>query len=115
MTVTVFGLTMASNAQFHENAFQAAESGIDVMIERRNFSTAGPTVLPSTSIGDGTYEMAGTMNFAETTPVPDRAFSIGVTNGGVQAYHFDIVATGTGPDSASSTQNQSFYVVGPGN
>jgi len=33
----------------------------------------------------------------------------------VQAYHFDIVATGTGPGSASSTQNQSFYVVGPGN
>ncbi len=115
MTVSVFGLTMASNAQFQQNAFQAAETGIDIAIERRNFVTGAPIVLPAMPLGDGSYEATATMTFIEATPVPDRAFSMGVDTGAVQAYHFDVIATGSGPDNASSTHTQSFYVVGPAN
>jgi hypothetical protein len=47
--------------------------------------------------------------------VPDGGFSGGVgVPGTVQAFHFDIVAVGTGARNATSTHNQSFYVVGPG-
>ena len=49
-----------------------------------------------------------------TTPVPDAAFSIGVTTGSVQAYHFDILSVGKGARNASSTHTQSFYQIGPG-
>jgi type IV pilus assembly protein PilX len=40
MNSSVFGLTMASNAQFFQNAFQAAETGIDIAIDQRNYTTA---------------------------------------------------------------------------
>lgn len=114
MSVSIFGLTMASNAQYQQNAFQAGETGIDIAMDRRNFTTNAPTVVPVTPLGDGTYTTTATTTFSENTPVPDRAFSMGEDTGAVQAYHFNIVARGTGPDNASSTQTQSFYVVGPG-
>jgi hypothetical protein len=46
--------------------------------------------------------------------VPDIAFSLGTTGGTVQAFHFDIVSVGRASRNATSTHNQSFYVVGPG-
>lgn len=114
MTVSVLGLTMANNAQIQQNTFQAAETGIDIAIQNRNFSTGTPMILPATALGDGTYETAATTIFRESTPVPDRAFSMGVDTGAVQAFHFDIIAIGTGPEAANATHNQSFYVIGPG-
>jgi type IV pilus assembly protein PilX len=114
MTASVFGLTMASNGQFSQNAFQAAETGIDIAIGQRNFTTGTPLFLPPTPLGDGSYETTATTTFQETTPVPDASFSMGEDTGAVQAFHFDIVATGTGPGNASSTHTQSFYIVGPG-
>ena len=38
-------------------------------------------------------------------------YSIGTA---FQTYHFQVDATGTGPDSAVADHTQSFYVVGPG-
>ena len=114
VTVSVFGLTMASNAQVQQNAFQAAETGIDIAIETRNFTTTAPVVIPDTALGDGTYSTTSTMTFQVNTPVPGAAFSMGVDPGSVQAFHFDVVSTGSGPSNASSVHNQSFYVVGPG-
>lgn len=117
MTSSIFGLTMASNSQFQQNAFQAAETGIDIMIENRNYTTVTETFLnpDPTPLGDGSYETTAKATFQETTPVPDSAFSLGVDQGAVQAFHFDIEATGRVPsENASSTHNQSFYVVGPG-
>jgi type IV pilus assembly protein PilX len=114
MNSSVFGLTMASNAQFFQNAFQAAETGIDIAIDQRNYTTLTPAILPVTPLGDGTYNTTATVTFQQNTPVPDRGFSLGVNTGMVQAFHFDVVATGTAPENASSTHNQSFYIVGPG-
>ena len=113
MTDSIFGLTMASNSQLQQNAFQAAETGIDIAIETRNFTTTGPVNIAG-PIGSGTYSTNATMQFQVTTPVPDSAFSMGVGPGSVQAYHFDVQATGTGPENAQSVNNQSFYVIGPG-
>ena len=48
------------------------------------------------------------------TDIPDAAFSMGVSTGSVQAFHFDIVSVGKGPRNASSTHTQSFYQAGPG-
>lgn len=114
MSTSALELTMASNTQYHEDAFQAAETGIDIAVATRNFTTLAPSAVPLTPLGDGTYQTQGLTTFAETTPVPDAGFSMGTNSGSVQAFHFDIVATGTGPRGATATHTQSFYVVGPG-
>ncbi len=114
MSVQSSGLAMAGNAQFQRTAFQAAETGIDIAINQRNFTTLAPVNLPLTALGDGTYDTTATTTFLEATPVPDAAFSMGEDEGTLQAYHFQVVSTGTGPDNAVSVHNQNFYVVGPG-
>lgn len=118
MNTATLELTMASNAQFHQDAFQAAETGIDIAISNPQLGPAingQDVVLPPTVLGDGSATTEALTTFEVATPVPDRAFSLGVaTTGTVQAYHFDIVAQGTGPRNAISTHTQSFYVLGPG-
>ncbi len=113
MNTSTLELTMASNVQYHQNAFQAAETGIDIAIDRRNFTTVAPAVLPATPLGGAEYTQSVT-TFQTNTPVPDRAFSMGEDSGAISAFHFDIVAVGTSARNATSTNNQSFYVVGPG-
>ena len=108
-------LTMAGNAQFHQEAFQAAETGIDISMARRDFNTLTPAVVDLMPLDVGSsYYTEATSTFMENTPVPGAAFSMGVSTGSVQAFHYDIVARGTGPRNASSVHNQSFYIVGPG-
>ena len=124
MVITVLGIssmhtatlevTMAGNTQFHQEAFQAADTGIDISIAQRNFTTVAPAILPVTPLDDGSYDTQAVSTFMENTPVPDDAFSMGVNAGSVQAFHFDISAVGRGPSNAVATHNQSFYVVGPG-
>lgn len=114
MNTATLELTMAGNTESHQDAFQAAETGIDIPIGQRTYTTLNPTTLAYTPLGDGTYGTQSITSCVETTPVPDIAFSMGTTTGTVQAFHFDIVSVGTGPRGATSTHNQSFYVVGPG-
>jgi type IV pilus assembly protein PilX len=113
MNTSTLELTMAGNVQYQQNAFQAAETGIDIIIDNRNFTTVAPTVLPVTPLSptDTTQSVA---SFQNNTPVPDAAFSMGEDTGAVAAFHFDIVAVGNSARNATSTNNQSFYVVGPG-
>lgn len=111
MNTATLELTMAGNAQNQQDAFQAAETGIDIAISQGTFSTGSAFQVPLTSVGAG--EVEAKVEFAEVTPVPDLAFSMGM-GGGVQAYHFDVTATGRGPRGATSTHVQSFYVIGPG-
>lgn len=112
MNTATLELTMTSNAQSHQAAFQAAETGVELALEQRNFSTAAATTIAATAVGAG--EVTVSTEFQETTPVPDIAFSMGAGSGGVQAFHFISEATGQGPRGASSVHEQHFYVVGPG-
>ena len=112
MNTATMEVTMAGNTQFQTDAFQMAEDGIDTVLAQRSFSTAGTTMLAPT--GDPDYDRRAVTQFRGTTPVPDAAFSMGVSTGSVQAFHFDIVSVGKGPRNASSTHTQSFYQAGPG-
>ncbi len=117
MTTATLQLTMAGNAQFHQQAFQAAETGLAIAISSGRFGAAiggANIVLPRTPLGDGGSSVQAITTFRIATPLPDRAFSLGVGSAGtVHAYHFDIVAEGTGPRNATSTHTQGFYIVGP--
>ena len=114
MNTATLQLVMAGNSQFREEAFQAAESGIETAIAQRVFNVESPSVMPTTSLGDGSYSAETVVTFTQSTPVPDLAFSLGAGSVELKAFHFEAVAAGTAPRNAVSTHNQGFYVIGPG-
>lgn len=116
MNTATTELAMARNDQTYENVFQAAESGLETALERRPFNPAAPVVvvLPPT-----TYQtVTATIQFEDTTLVPDKAFSLG-SGSGISAYHFNATSqanytVAAGSDrNASAVHTQAFYIVGP--
>jgi len=117
MNTATTELTLARNNQSYENAFQAAELGLEVSLSQGLFNTAAPaTITPTTP----TYvDVNATTLFQDETLVPDKAFSLG-SGSGISAYHFlttsqaayRMSATPTDRD-ASARHTQAFYVVGP--
>ena len=117
MNTATTELAMARNDQTYENAFQAAETGIENALAQDVFNTGGPpTVItpPPT-----TYEVVtATIQFEDSTLVPDQAFSLG-SGSGIAAYHFNatsdakyIISVGN-DRNASAVHTQAFYIVGP--
>ncbi len=119
-------LAMARNNQNYENAFQAAETGLERAIARGNFNTTGHSIPTETlAIPDRNFDTVDVeIEFEDTTIVPDKAFSLGAGSG-IAAYHFNATATaesaragiGAADDTdrdASAVHTQAFYVVGPG-
>lgn len=115
MQTATFELLQAGNVQYSENAFQAADTGIDRALLSGGLNTAIPVAVPETAMEPGSPSTYQTQTrFAQTSNVPQGLFSIG-SSGGFQAYHFDIDSTGRSARSAVSEHTQSFYVIGPGN
>jgi type IV pilus assembly protein PilX len=124
MNTATTELAMARNAQNYENAFQAAETGLEQAISQGRFNTLANTDLGQYVItgGSGHDEVRSIITFEDSTLVPDRAFSLGVGSG-IAAYHFNAVATaesnriagstGATDRDASAIHSQAFYVVGP--
>ena len=117
MNTATTELAMARNDQSYENAFQAAETGLEMALAQGRFNTLVNVNLAQTV---NSYDsVTSVINFEDTTLVPDRAFSMGVGSG-IAAYHFNAIATaeskfdpaGTDRD-ASAVHTQAFYVVGP--
>ena len=113
-------LAIARNDQNYENAFQAAETGIETALSQGRFDTlANTTLQQNINVND---DVEAIIEFDTSTLVPDRAFSLGVGSG-IAAYHFTATSTAEskragvgGPDTdrdASAVHTQSFYVVGP--
>lgn len=124
MVLTVLGVSgmntsrmevrMAGNTQFRQDAFQLAESGIDVAIASGTFST---TPVPTTIDWLGTdYDRKVVTTYQTAVPLSAVAFSMGNTSGGgsVMAFHFDADSQGKAPRGANATHRQGFYVLGPG-
>jgi len=116
MNTSTLELQMSGNQQFGQDAFQAAETGIDRALQSGDYTTVETTTVPETALPDSTDTVASETVFNAdngVTPVPAGGYSLGVSKG-FQAYHFDITSTGTAGRGATSTQTQSFYIVGPG-
>lgn len=117
MNTATTELAMARNDQNFENAFQAAETGLEQILAQGAFDPAGMTL----TIPIGTHETVTADMISEgTTHVPDAAFSLGAGSG-VKAHHFLATATaesrrapGSDTDRDSfATHSQAFYIVGP--
>ena len=119
MNTATTELAMARNNQAYENAFQAAETGLENALAQGNFNTAAAVVVTPQPT---TYEViTATIRFEDSTVVPDKAFSLG-SGSGISAYHFQVtsqaefrVSPGIVTDrDATAVHTQAFYVVGPG-
>jgi len=121
MNTATTELAMARNDKNAENAFQAAESGIEQALSQSLFDTVAPTNLGPFAVSSN-ENVTAVINFEGATLVPDRAFSLGVGSG-VSAYHFLATATAESLRSgstgvrtdrdAAAVHTQAFYVVGP--
>jgi type IV pilus assembly protein PilX len=118
MNTATTELAMARNDQNHENAFQAAETGLERALAQAGFDTSGRRELSAT-ISDHD-SVTAQIRFERTTIVPDRAFSLGMGSG-IAAYHFLATASSqsrrspgsTSDRDAEATHTQAFYIVGP--
>lgn len=118
MNTATTELAMARNDQNYENAFQAAETGLENALAQGQFNTlAGAAVAKVINDHDS---VTAQINFEDSTLVPDKAFSLGVGSG-VAAYHFLATASAesrrapgsTTDRDSTATHTQAFYVVGP--
>jgi type IV pilus assembly protein PilX len=118
MNTATTELAMARNDQNYENAFQAAETGLELALSQGNFSTlANANVTQEINDNDNVSTLIA---FERSTHVPDRAFSLGVGSG-IAAYHFLSTATasslrdpdGTTDRDSNAIHTQAFYIVGP--
>ena len=118
MNTATTELALARNDQAYENAFQAAETGLETALAQGQFATTGNSTLTQTITSN--QKISTTIQFEDSTMVPDRAFSLGVGSG-IAAYHF--LATSQAefrrdPDNvtdrdSTATHTQAFYIVGP--
>lgn len=118
MNTATTELAMARNDQAYENAFQAAENGLETALSQGQFATVGKTEITQSISSYESFDL--TIQYEDATMVPDKAFSLGVGSG-IMAHHF--VATsraefrrdpGKETDrDATATHTQAFYVVGP--
>jgi hypothetical protein len=110
MNTATLEVQMAANTQFQQDAFQAAETGIDLAISLPNNPAGGAQQVPVTPLGDGTYTTRAVKTCVySTNGAPHKNFSPGI----VKSWYFDIIANGTGPRNARSTHTQSFFKMGP--
>jgi type IV pilus assembly protein PilX len=118
MNTATTELALVRNDQAYEDAFQAAETGLETALSQGQFATVGATAMAQSP---SSYQnIATTIQFEDSTMVPDKAFSLGVGSG-ISAYHFQATSQAeflrdpgniTDRDS-SATHTQAFYVVGP--
>lgn len=119
MNTATTELAMARNDQNYENAFQAAEAGLDQALSMGPFNTSNIVTLVQNLNANDTVSLS--IQFQASTVVPaDAAYSWG---SGIAAHHF--VATSVAQSKragvagavtdrdAAATHTQAFYTIGP--
>ncbi len=108
MTTARLDLRMAANAQFANQAFQAAESGIDLTLATPSLKTLLSTD-PASKL-EQQHTVGGQNVDTATEYVTDGlapGFSIGTP-----ALHFRITSTATAPGGGEAVHVQGFYIIG---
>jgi type IV pilus assembly protein PilX len=109
MNTATTELFMAGNEKYQENAFQAAETGIERTAATTVFN---PTVLPPVDppqidLGDGNNYTAVVVPRGTSPPPP------GYTIGTFGAEHFEIQSTGNSLRNATSSHVQGLFLIVP--
>lgn len=108
-------LLMAGNAQFKENAFQLAESGIENLLAQIDAGALAPLPVvnweqdlgqtPITELG-GDYALRQRF-------INDAAITTCGSLDTFAAYHFEVESMGRSQRDAESTQTRGYFLCGP--
>ena len=109
MNTATTELLMAGNEKYQENAFQAAETGIERTMATAAFNPAAmpPPDPPQVDLGDGSNYEAIVVPRGSSPPPP--GYSIGTFG----AEHFEIQSTGNSLRNATSSHVQGLFLVVP--
>ena len=109
MNTATTELLMAGNEKYQENAFQAAETGIERTMATAAFNPAAmpPPDPPQVDLGDGSDYEAIVVPRGSSPPPP--GYSIGTFG----AEHFEIQSTGNSLRNATSSHVQGLFLVVP--
>ncbi|HJS21575.1 MAG TPA: PilX N-terminal domain-containing pilus assembly protein [Steroidobacteraceae bacterium] len=109
MNTATTELFMAGNEKYQENAFQAAETGIERTIATAAFNPAAlpPVDPPQIDLGDGNSFEAIVLPRGPSPPPP------GYTIGTFGAEHFEIQSTGNSQRNATSSHVQGLFLIVP--
>ena len=118
MNTATTELAMARNDQNYENAFQAAETGLENALGQGLFNSGSATTFAT--VINTNDNVSVTIGYEDWSIVPDKAFSLG-SGSGVAAHHFLATSTAESNRAPGSTTDrdsravhtQAFYVVGP--
>ncbi len=103
-------LRMVRNTQSQERAFQAAEVAIENALANPLLNTSVPEIqAPVANPNSVNDQYSYTLAHTCTSLVPIDGWGV-VAN---SAYHFQVNASGTGPDNAVAQHVQGFFVIGP--
>jgi type IV pilus assembly protein PilX len=119
MNTATTELAMARNNQSYENAFQAAEAGLDLALSMQPWSTSVPMNATQNLNANDTFTL--TIQYESTSVAPaDNAYSWG---SGLAALHFLAtsvaqskragVAGAVTDRDATATHTQAFFTIGP--
>lgn len=118
MNTATTELAMARNDQNYENAFQAAETGLENALSQGAFDPSAVVTIASTI---NTHDSVSVqIGYEDFTFVPDKAFSLGAGST-VVAHHFQATSfaesrrdpNATTDRDSTAVHTQAFYVVGP--
>ncbi|HEY4645655.1 MAG TPA: pilus assembly PilX N-terminal domain-containing protein [Steroidobacteraceae bacterium] len=107
-------LVMAGNEQFQENAFQAAEMGIEQAMRNGTFNPGmAIETFPATVVAGTTYD-----NYAASiTPQPGPNMPHGAMWGNrldsFATFHFEVQSQGQSARNAQTTHTQGMFVIAP--
>ena len=107
MTTSTTELIMAGNEEYHENAFQAAETGIERTIAAGTFDVAAEVVNPPVTLpNQDTY---ATTVRPRGAGLPPPGYSLDQFS----AENFEIESAGTSVRNASDTHIQGLFLITP--
>lgn len=103
---------MAGNDQFHENAFQASETGIQVAIAAAAFNPQAPPAVVAGAVPNS----ASDTYTANIVPQLGGAAQPGIWGSSwnsFSTYHFEIDSTGNSLRASAALHDQGIAVVAP--
>lgn len=113
MNTATTELALANNNQYFENAFQAAESGIEEALSRPdttwNLTPAGVALAQRAVTATATVDTTVAFQIAGPVLEVERPSSLGT----FEALHYDANAVGTSTRGAVSRHRQGFYNIAP--
>lgn len=113
MNTATTELALAQNTQYFENAFQAAESGIEEALSRPDtdwdLTAAGVTIARRNVTPTSTVETTVVFQIAGPVLEVDKPSSLNT----FEALHFDANADAEATRGASAQHRQGFYNIAP--